>query len=88
MDAKKTVEFTQDRAIEDAEGNVVKRFKAGKQYDLPVASADRWIRRGVAFDVSATPGEGTGESAEDTDVEKTTHGKQAGKATHGNKKVP
>lgn len=91
MDAKKTVEFTQDRVVEDADGTVVKRFKTGKRYDLPVASADRWIRRGAAFDVDAPPepaDEGTGESADDEAAGKAAHGKSAGKAAHGNKKVP
>lgn len=88
MDAKKTVEFTQDRVVEDADGNVLHQFKAGKRYDLVAASADRWIRRGVAFDVNATPDEGSGESPAEGDVEKAAHGKQAGKAAHGNKKVP
>jgi hypothetical protein len=49
----KTVEFTENRTVEDAKGNTIATFEAGKRYDLNDTSADRWIRRGVAFDVKA-----------------------------------
>ena len=68
----KKIEFTADRTVEDASGKVIAAYEAGKRYDLPVASADRWIRRGVAFDPKAVPDEEatTGESAEKAKAEK------------------
>lgn len=30
-------------------------FTAGQEYDLPAASVERWVRRGVAVEVEAKP---------------------------------
>lgn len=51
----KKVEFTATRTVEDADGKVILTFEKGKRYDLEDASADRWIRREVAFDVKDKP---------------------------------
>ncbi len=32
----------------EAQGEIVRKFKKGKQYEMPAPSAQRWIRRGVA----------------------------------------
>lgn len=39
--------FTQTRVVQDGTGTT---FTAGEVYDLPVSSAERWKRRGVAVD--------------------------------------
>lgn len=50
-DAKKGfVKFTQTRTTKEAEP---KTFEAGTIYELPRASVDRWVGRGVAEEVSA-----------------------------------
>jgi hypothetical protein len=41
------IKFLKDREVE-SQGEVVASFKAGEVYELPVPSARRWIRRGVA----------------------------------------
>ena len=43
------VRFTQTRTVQDGTGTT---FEAGRVYDLPRVSADRWIRRGVAEEVA------------------------------------
>lgn len=40
--------FDESRTVLDHAGEVEAAFEAGKTYALPAASADRWIRRGVA----------------------------------------
>lgn len=42
------VRFLQDRSVKDHNDIVVESFTAGRVYDLPMASARRWIRRAVA----------------------------------------
>jgi hypothetical protein len=41
------IKFLKDREVE-AQGEVIASFKAGQVYEMPVPSARRWIRRGVA----------------------------------------
>lgn len=43
------VRFLQDRELPDV------AFKAGQEYDLVETSAQRWIRRGAAVEVTAEP---------------------------------
>lgn len=45
---KVDVRFLESREVRDHSGTVETAFEAGKVYSLPVASADRWVRRGVA----------------------------------------
>lgn len=47
------VEFTQDASVKDEHGQTVQEFKAGQRYDLPLASAERWVRRNMAQRVDA-----------------------------------
>lgn len=51
---REKVEFLVDRDVE-AQGKVRMSFKAGKVYELPAASAKRWINRGVAKAVKDIP---------------------------------
>lgn len=48
------VKFTQSREVLDADRNVEQAFEAGKTYELNPASAQRWVRRGVATYVSTS----------------------------------
>lgn len=72
---KKTIEFTEDREVEAADGHVIASFKIGQQYTLPASSADRWVRRGVAFYAKTKPSEEAGSdapaNAEEAKVDKT-----------------
>ncbi len=67
------VKFTQDRVVLDGlEGTDEEtRFEAGKVYDLPVTSADRWIQRGIAVLVD----DGASEESEEP-------GAESGEITH------
>lgn len=38
------IRFTEDRAVE-AQGKILREFKAGKVYDLPEPSARHWLDR-------------------------------------------
>ena len=49
-DIKKTVTFTADVSVEDADGEVTFEAKAGDTKDLVTPSANRWIRRGKAVE--------------------------------------
>jgi hypothetical protein len=44
------VRFTERRVTQEAEPQT---FDAGEEYDLPPASAERWVRRSVAVIVGA-----------------------------------
>lgn len=44
------IRFTQTRKVKAINGET---FEAGKEYDLAEASAQRWIKRGVAVEVKA-----------------------------------
>lgn len=46
--AQKKVRFIASRTVRDAGGEIDVQFVEGKTYDLPPASAERWVRRGVA----------------------------------------
>jgi hypothetical protein len=48
------VKFTEDREVE-AQGKIVKVFKAGEVYELPVPSARHWLKRNAAVRVSDEP---------------------------------
>lgn len=48
------IRFIEDREVLDGEGNVIQCFTAGKEYDLNVASARRWLRRSAAEEVDET----------------------------------
>jgi hypothetical protein len=42
------VRFLKTRTVQAADGETGETFQEGETYDLPLASAVRWIRRGVA----------------------------------------
>lgn len=44
------IRFTQTRKVNAINGET---FEAGKEYDLPDSSAQRWIKRGAAVEVKA-----------------------------------
>ena len=46
------VRFTESRTTREAQPQ---NFEAGKVYDLPAASCERWVRRGCAEHVAAKP---------------------------------
>ena len=45
------VKFLEYREMEDGEGVVYEKFKAGQVYELNTASARRWITRNAAVEV-------------------------------------
>ena len=47
------VKFLEAREVEDGEGIVIQKFRAGQVVELSNASARHWINRGAAVDVQA-----------------------------------
>lgn len=45
---KTKITFLVTKAVKDHSGKIVDEFEKGKSYDLVTASAERWLRRGVA----------------------------------------
>ena len=45
------IKFKEDREVE-AQGKIVNTFKAGEIYELSASSARRWLRRGLATEVT------------------------------------
>jgi len=43
-----TIKFKSDRNVQDHEGNVIFSAKAGEIVDIAPASAEHWVRRGIA----------------------------------------
>jgi hypothetical protein len=69
MDGAETVNitFTATRVVDDARkgSQTEERFEAGKSYDLPSRSADRWVKRGVAhFTTDDDAAKGAGASSD------------------------
>jgi hypothetical protein len=48
------IKFHETRTVE-AQGKIVDVFEAGKVYELPLTSAQRWLRRNVASQVIGKP---------------------------------
>ena len=46
--AKMRVRFLEDREVRDGQGRLLAAYQVGDEVKLPLASARRWLRRGVA----------------------------------------
>lgn len=52
-EGEKQVKFLRKATVRDHNDEIEQEFEAGGTYNLPIASADRWIRRNAAVDVNA-----------------------------------
>jgi hypothetical protein len=52
---ERTVRFLVNRDVFNPEGIIQQAFVAGSSYKMTDASANRWVRRGVAVDVEPEP---------------------------------
>jgi uncharacterized protein YjlB len=72
-EAKVEVKFLQDRVVQDGHEGTAKetRFKAGDVVKLPAASAEHWVRRGVAIDMESVKAAAAAEKATKADPKPT-----------------
>ncbi len=55
MPEKQNIKFTEDVEVLDHNGDIEFEAKAGDVVSLVSASCDRWVKRGKAVPVKATP---------------------------------
>ena len=70
------IRFIEDREVLDGAGRAIQTFSAGEVYDLPSASARRWLRRKVAEEA----GENAAEVTKDAEPEPAPQETEPGEA--------